>query len=57
MIQHGLIGRRFGDAGTELLIEEFLDEEEASFFVICDGTNAGALVAMQDGTGRHIRVC
>ncbi|MBC7950917.1 MAG: phosphoribosylamine--glycine ligase [Rhodospirillaceae bacterium] len=38
----------FGDAGNELVIEEFLDGEEASFFALCDGTNALALVAAQD---------
>ncbi|MBC7906245.1 MAG: phosphoribosylamine--glycine ligase [Rhodospirillaceae bacterium] len=38
----------FGDAGNELVIEEFLDGEEASFFALCDGKNALALVAAQD---------
>jgi len=38
----------FGDAGDELVIEEFLDGEEASFFALCDGKNALALVAAQD---------
>ncbi len=27
----------FGDAGAEVVIEEFMDGEEASFFVLCDG--------------------
>ena len=30
----------FGDAGDELVIEEFLDGEEASMFAICDGKTA-----------------
>ena len=30
----------FGDAGNELVIEEFLDGEEASMFAICDGKTA-----------------
>ncbi|MCA1909824.1 MAG: phosphoribosylamine--glycine ligase [Magnetospirillum sp.] len=38
----------FGDAGDELVIEEFLDGEEASFFALCDGKTALGLVAAQD---------
>jgi phosphoribosylamine--glycine ligase len=38
----------FGSAGDELVIEEFLDGEEASFFALCDGTTAVPLVAAQD---------
>ncbi len=38
----------FGDAGSEVVIEEFLDGEEASFFALCDGKNALALAAAQD---------
>ena len=30
----------FGDAGAEVVIEEFMDGEEASFFVLCDGEDA-----------------
>ena len=30
----------FGDAGNEVVIEEFLDGEEASLFAICDGRTA-----------------
>ncbi|MFV3130163.1 phosphoribosylamine--glycine ligase [Niveispirillum sp. KHB5.9] len=47
-IEEAMVGRRFGDAGAELVIEEFLDGEEASFFAICDGTNAVALAGAQD---------
>ncbi|MDG5495109.1 phosphoribosylamine--glycine ligase [Niveispirillum sp. BGYR6] len=47
-IDEAMVGRRFGDAGAELVIEEFLDGEEASFFAICDGTNAVALAGAQD---------
>jgi phosphoribosylamine--glycine ligase len=38
----------FGSAGDELVIEEFLDGEEASFFALCDGMTAIPLVAAQD---------
>jgi phosphoribosylamine--glycine ligase len=47
-IDEAMVGRRFGNAGAELVIEEFLDGEEASFFAICDGTNAVALAGAQD---------
>lgn len=30
---------KFGDAGKKIIIEEFLDGFEASYFVICDGKN------------------
>ncbi|QJE73881.1 phosphoribosylamine--glycine ligase [Aerophototrophica crusticola] len=43
-----MVGQRFGAAGTELVIEEFLDGEEASFFALCDGTSAVPLVGVQD---------
>ena len=38
----------FGDAGAELVIEEFMVGEEASFFALVDGENALPLVAAQD---------
>jgi phosphoribosylamine--glycine ligase len=38
----------FGDAGNELVIEEFLDGEEASFFALVDGERALPLIAAQD---------
>jgi phosphoribosylamine--glycine ligase len=37
-----------GDAGAEVVIEEFLTGEEASFFALCDGTTAIALASAQD---------
>jgi phosphoribosylamine--glycine ligase len=37
-----------GEAGAELVIEEFLEGEEASFFVLCDGDNAVPLASAQD---------
>lgn len=43
-----LIGNTMGDAGSRVVIEEFLDGEEASFIVMVDGTNALALASSQD---------
>jgi phosphoribosylamine--glycine ligase len=37
-----------GAAGAEVVIEEFLTGEEASFFALCDGENAIALASAQD---------
>ena len=47
-IDAALIGRRFGTAGTELVIEDYLDGEEASFFALIDGTHALPLASAQD---------
>src|SRR5437660_3472396 len=41
-------GGRFGTAGAEIVVEECLVGEEASFFALVDGTNALPLVAAQD---------
>jgi phosphoribosylamine--glycine ligase len=39
---------RFGAAGAEIVIEEFLDGEEASFFALCDGVHLLPLASAQD---------
>ena len=39
---------RFGDAGTEVVVEEFLDGEEASFIVMADGRHALPFATSQD---------
>jgi phosphoribosylamine---glycine ligase len=43
-----MTGGAFGDAGAEIVIEEFMEGEEASFFALVDGENALPLVAAQD---------
>src|SRR5262245_37559106 len=35
-----MFGGSLGDAGAEVVIEEFLSGEEASFFALCDGESA-----------------
>ncbi|ONZ64411.1 phosphoribosylamine--glycine ligase [Burkholderia cenocepacia] len=43
-----LKGNKLGDAGARVVIEEFLDGEEASFIVMVDGKHALALASSQD---------
>lgn len=43
-----IFGGGLGEAGSEVVIEEFLHGEEASFFALCDGTTAIALASAQD---------
>ncbi|MDX6750065.1 phosphoribosylamine--glycine ligase [Geminicoccaceae bacterium 1502E] len=38
----------FGEAGSTLVIEEFMDGEEASLFALCDGSTAVAMGTAQD---------
>ena len=47
-----LEGNRFGDAGARIVVEEFLDGEEASFIVITDGENVVPLATSQDHKAR-----
>ena len=41
-------GKAFGEAGRRVVVEEFLEGEEASFIVICDGQHILPLAASQD---------
>jgi phosphoribosylamine---glycine ligase len=43
-----LVDRAMGEAGTKLVVEEFLDGEEASFIVLVDGERSLALATSQD---------
>lgn len=43
-----MIDQVFGNAGEEVVIEEFLDGEEASWFVFTDGTDFVSLPSLQD---------
>ena len=42
-----LSGNKLGDAGARVVIEEYLDGEEASFIVMVDGRNVLALASSQ----------
>ncbi|MDQ7263382.1 phosphoribosylamine--glycine ligase [Paracoccus sp. PS-1] len=41
-------GGAFGAAGAEVVIEEFMEGEEASFFVLCDGVDCLPIGTAQD---------
>ncbi|MDY6860121.1 MAG: phosphoribosylamine--glycine ligase [Pseudomonadota bacterium] len=43
-----MFGGEFGAAGAEVVIEEFMEGEEASFFVLCDGENVLPVGTAQD---------
>ncbi|MDA0369812.1 MAG: phosphoribosylamine--glycine ligase [Proteobacteria bacterium] len=43
-----ILGGQFGSAGAELVIEEFLEGEEASLFALCDGEQVLPLAGAQD---------
>ncbi|BBK33837.1 phosphoribosylamine--glycine ligase [Stella humosa] len=47
-IDAAMVDGAFGAAGSELVIEEFMAGEEASFFVLCDGRNIVPFGGAQD---------
>jgi phosphoribosylamine--glycine ligase len=47
-VREKLSGAAFGDAGRTVVIEEGLEGEECSLFVLCDGTSALCLAPAQD---------
>ncbi len=52
-VDHIMIEEAFGHAGAEIVIEEFMVGEEASFFALCDGTRAIPLGGAQDHKQVH----
>lgn len=47
-IKDMLAGNAFGDAGSRVVVEEFLDGEEASYIVMVDGGNVLPMATSQD---------
>jgi phosphoribosylamine---glycine ligase len=47
-----LSGNKFGDAGARIVVEEYLDGEEASFIVITDGNSILPMATSQDHKAR-----
>jgi phosphoribosylamine--glycine ligase len=47
-----LTGGKFGGAGARIVVEEFLDGEEASFIVVTDGTDIVPMATSQDHKAR-----
>ncbi|CUH52252.1 phosphoribosylamine--glycine ligase [Shimia marina] len=43
-----MFGGAFGGAGAEVVVEEFMEGEEASFFILCDGKTALPIGTAQD---------
>jgi len=43
-----MVERAYGDAGASIVVEEFLEGEEASFFALVDGENVLPLASAQD---------
>ena len=52
-VEDMLEGNKFGDAGSRVVIEEFLVGEEASFIVIADGKNILPMVTSQDHKAKN----
>jgi phosphoribosylamine---glycine ligase len=47
-VAQGMLDGKLGEAGREVVIEEFLDGEEASFIVMADGSHILPLATSQD---------
>ncbi|MGD8379882.1 MAG: phosphoribosylamine--glycine ligase [Gammaproteobacteria bacterium] len=51
-VQDMLAGNAYGDAGHRVVVEDFLEGEEASFIVMCDGSHILPLATSQDHKAR-----
>ena len=51
-VEDMLSGNAFGEAGSRVVVEEFLEGEEASFIVMADGVHALAMATSQDHKAR-----
>lgn len=51
-VEDMLSGNSFGEAGSRVVVEEFLEGEEASFIVMADGEHALAMATSQDHKAR-----
>ena len=51
-VEDMLSGNAFGDAGARVVIEEFLEGEEATFICLCDGVTALPFASSQDHKAR-----
>ncbi|WP_119303706.1 phosphoribosylamine--glycine ligase [Dongia deserti] len=47
-IESMMVGHQFGQAGDSVVVEEFLEGEELSFFALSDGTHVLPMVSAQD---------
>ena len=47
-VRRAMEDKQFGHAGARIVLEECLDGPEVSFFAICDGVRAAALMSAQD---------
>ncbi|HEY3384104.1 MAG TPA: phosphoribosylamine--glycine ligase [Vicinamibacterales bacterium] len=52
-IKSMMVDRRFGDAGTRIVIEEFMEGQEVSVFALTDGRRAVLLPTAQDHKRAH----
>ncbi len=52
-VDAAIVDGQFGSAGSELVVEEFLDGEEVSFFALSDGKTALPLASAQDHKAAH----
>ena len=52
-VRGALEENRFGDAGSEVVIEQFLTGEEVSYFALVDGTHVLPLASAQDHKRAH----